>query len=82
MVDTIKFITKSESNYGSCNTISFCSEHSLFACYTCPEFMLLKEKERIAKLTDDLTVSAIDSQRIYAVSQVILACKKARDTNG
>jgi hypothetical protein len=84
-----------DKNIGSCGTNSYCSDHAPIACYTCPKFMpwkdaphhlvlsfLLTERERIAELTDDLTIAAINDRTIYAVSQVILACKKAGSSNG
>ncbi|MDO6842139.1 site-specific integrase, partial [Paraglaciecola chathamensis] len=61
------------NNIGSCGTNSYCTDNAPIACYTCPKFMpwkdaphhlvlewLLKERERIVKLTDDLTIAAIN----------------------
>lgn len=76
-------------NIGSCGTNSLCFDNAPVACYLCPKFRpwrhaphhlvlnwLVNERERIAKMTDDLTISAVNDRAIYAVTQVILECKK------
>lgn len=74
---------------GSCGTNSMCFDNAPVACYLCPKFRpwrhaphhlvlrwLVHERDRIAKITDDLTVAAVNDRAIYAVMQVIMECKK------
>lgn len=74
---------------GSCGTNSMCSDNAPVACYLCPKFRpwrnaphhlvlkwLIDERDRIAMITDDLTIAAINDRAIYAVMQVIMECKK------
>ena len=76
-------------NIGSCGTHSLCFDNAPVACYLCPKFRpwrhaphhlvlnwLVNERERIAKMTDDLTIASVNDRAIYAVTQVILECKK------
>ncbi|EPC3544296.1 MULTISPECIES: site-specific integrase [Aeromonas] len=74
---------------GSCGTNSLCFDNAPVACYLCPKFRpwrhaphylvlkwLINERDRIAKITNDLTVAAVNDRAIYAVTQVILECRK------
>ncbi|WP_017047122.1 site-specific integrase [Vibrio anguillarum] len=74
---------------GSCGTNSMCFDNAPVACYPCPKFRpwrhaphhlvlrwLVNERDRIAKITDDLTVAAVNDRAIYAVMQVIMECEK------
>ncbi|MBE8737441.1 site-specific integrase [Aeromonas veronii] len=76
-------------NIGSCGTDALCFDNAPVACYLCPKFRpwrhaphhlvlnwLVNERDRIAKITDDLTIAAVNDRAIYAVMQVILECKK------
>ncbi|MGY3945253.1 site-specific integrase [Aeromonas tecta] len=74
---------------GSCGTNSPCFDNAPVACYICPKFRpwrhaphhlvlnwLVNERDRIAQITNDLTVAAVNDRAIYAVMQVILECNK------
>lgn len=76
-------------NIGSCGTNDLCFDNAPVACYLCPKFRpwrhaphhlvlswLVNERDRIAKITDDLTVAAVNDRAIYAVMQVMLECNK------
>lgn len=73
---------------GSCGASHMCSEIAPVACYLCPKFRpwrhaphhlvlkwLVSERDRIAKITDDLTVASVNDRAIYAVMQVVMECK-------
>lgn len=75
------------NSLGQCGTNAHCHDHAPIACYTCPKFKALsdaphekileelqKERSRIAKVTNDLTIAAINDRAIFAVVQVIRKC--------
>ena len=73
---------------GKCGSYGFCNLLSPIACYTCSSFQawtdgpheallmyLLKERERLLKLTD-YRIASINDKTILAVAQVVLACRQ------
>ncbi|GAM64597.1 integrase [Vibrio ishigakensis] len=73
---------------GSCGSNHTCFDNAPVACYLCAKFRpwrnaphylvlqwLVEERERIAKVTKDLVVASVNDRAIYAVMQVIMACK-------
>lgn len=72
---------------GTCGENGFCSARPPIACYTCSRFQpwlhaphesylkdLLEEEARVAKITGDTTISAINLRPIIAIKAVIEKC--------
>ena len=86
---------------GICGHFGFCGALAPIACYTCKFYQpfldgphqeilegLLAERERIARVTGDKTIAAVNDRTIFAVMEVIQRCEivtkereKARSTN-
>jgi hypothetical protein len=76
---------------GTCGHYGFCGALAPIACYTCRHFQpwldgphdevldsLLKERSRIAELTRDDAMAAINDRTILAVAEVIHRCQLRR----
>lgn len=78
---------------GKCGSFSFCGLMSPIACYTCSSFQawadgpheavlmyLLNERERLMKITD-YRIASINDRTIFAVAQVVQACRQLNPQN-
>lgn len=84
-------ISNGNGNVGSCGSHGFCGALAPVACYTCSHFQpwvdgpheevldgLIQERERVINLTGDLKVASANDRLIYAVSDVLHRCRKAK----
>lgn len=78
---------------GQCGSFSFCGLMSPIACYTCSSFQawadgpheavlmhLLNEREHLMKTTD-YRIASINDRTIFAVAQVVQACRVLNPMN-
>lgn len=76
---------------GTCGELGFCEANVPIPCYTCLHFQpwldapheevyhhLLKERERLIHVTDDLQIAAVLDRSIFAVAEVIQRCGERR----
>ncbi|GIT99123.1 site-specific integrase [Sulfurovum sp. TSL1] len=78
---------------GKCGSFGFCGLFAPLACYTCSSFQawddgpheqllinLLKERERLMKITD-YRIASINDKTIFAVAQVVVECDQIKAQN-
>ncbi|MFK5947290.1 MAG: site-specific integrase [Methylococcales bacterium] len=74
-------------NLATCGEKSYCTEYAPIACYTCNLFQpwvdashevvldfLIKERERIYSITNDVRITEVQDRTIHAVMDVIRKC--------
>lgn len=84
-------ITNGAKGVGTCGSYGFCGAIAPIACYTCNNFQpwldgpheevldgLLKERDSVVELTNDLRIASVNDRLILAVSDVVNRCKKVK----
>lgn len=81
-------ITNGVKGVGTCGSYGFCGAIAPIACYTCNNFQpwldgpheevldgLIKERDSVVALTNDLKIASVNDRLILAVSDVVNRCK-------
>jgi integrase len=84
-------ISDGSESVGNCGSHGICGALSPIACYTCNHFQpwldgphesvldrLLRERDRILEITDDLKIASINDRLIIAVADVVCRCENMK----
>lgn len=76
---------------GTCGKFGFCGALAPLSCYTCAHFQplldgpheqmlqdLIRENERIQRLTGDRTIASVNNRTLLAVAEVVRICKRRK----